>query len=144
MGEDGPWAGASVSYWHISSFYTGRQIPVSLWPYSLGSATNIACQRHCLPLSKIRLIIGGVDGWGKIAVYLASPGVQLIVAYRPAIFAAGKGKGGMFLFLFLHFHSFSSFSQSFSFISPLLSLFFSLADDKMTHKGWHVVKLQHN
>ena len=71
-------------------------------------------------------------------MYLASPGVQLIVAYRwarPAIFAAGKGKGGMFLFLFLHFHSFSSFSQSFSFISPLLSLFFSLADDKMTHKG---------
>ena len=55
---------------------------------------------------------------------LASPGVQLILAYslaRPAVLAAGKGRGGwgvggggdvgVFLFLlFLHFHLFSFFS----------------------------------
>ena len=47
-------------------------------------------------------------------MYLASPGLQLRLAYswaRPAILAAGKGRVGMFLFLlFLHCHSFSSFS----------------------------------
>ena len=58
------------------------------------------------------------------AVYLTSPGVQLILAYswaRPAILVVGKGRGGMFLFLlFLHFHSCSSF-----FPVPLFHLLYS-------------------
>ena len=51
----------------------------------------------------------------------------------------------MFLFLFLHFHSCSSF-----FPVPLFHLFylfflpFSGRRHKMTHKGWRVVKPQHN
>ena len=52
----------------------------------------------------------------------------------------------MFLFLlFLHCHSFSFLPYP-SLSSPLLSLFslFSGRRHKMTHKGWRVVKPQHN
>ena len=66
-----------------------------------------------------------VVGWCEGAVYLTSPGRQLILAYswaRPAILVVGKGRGGMFLFLlFLHFHSCSSF-----FPVPLFHLLFYL------------------
>ena len=79
-------------------------------------------------------------------------GVQLILAYswvRPAILVVGKGRRGMFLFLlFLHFHSCSSFFPVLSFISSATSsisfLPFSGRRHKMTHKGWRVVKPQHN
>ena len=92
-----------------------------------------------------------VVGRSKGVVYPASLGVQLILAYswaRPAILAAGKGRGGMFLFLlFLHFHSFSSLFPVplFHFLLSLLTLFsLSLGDNTVTHKGWRVVKPQHN
>ena len=72
----------------------------------------------------VQLILG-VVGWCEGAVYLTSPGRQLILAYswaRPAILVVGKGRGGMFLFLlFLHFHSCSSF-----FPVPLFHLLYSL------------------
>ena len=79
-------------------------------------------------------------------------GVQLILAYswaRPAILVAGKGRGGMFLFLlFLHFHSCSSFFRVplFHLLYYLFHLFspFLWGRHKMTHKGWRVVKPQHN
>ena len=85
----------------------------------------------------------GVVGWCEGAVYLTSPGRQLILAYswaRPAILVVGKGRGGMFLFLlFLHFHSCSSFFPVplfhllYPLFSPLFSLLFlfslSLGDD---------------
>ena len=97
-------------------------------------------------------------GWCEGAVYLTSPGRQLILAYswaRPAILVVGKGRGGMFLFLlFLHFHSCSSFFPAplfhllYSLFSPTLSsisfLPFSGRRHKMTLKGWRVVKPQHN
>ena len=82
---------------------------------------------------------------------LCHRGVQLILAYswaRPVVLVAGKGREVMFLFLlFLHFHSCSSF-----FPVPLFHLFcylfsflpFSGRLHKMTHKGWRVVKPQHN
>ena len=81
----------------------------------------------------------GMVGWCESAVYLTSPGVQLILAYswaRPAILVAGKDRGGMFLFL--HCHSCSSFSPV-----PFYHLFyysisflpFSGRRHKMTHKG---------
>ena len=96
--------------------------------------------------------------WCEGAVYLTSPGRQLILAYswaRPAILVVGKGRGGMFLFLlFLHFHSCSSFFPVplfhllYSLFSPTLSsisfLRFSGRRHKMTLKGWRVVKPQHN
>ena len=55
----------------------------------------------------------------------------------------------MFLFLlFLHFHSFSSFFSISLFhpstTSSICLLPFSRGRHKMTHKGWRVVKLQHN
>ena len=62
----------------------------------------------------------------------------------------GKGRGGMFLFLlFLHFHSCSSFFPVPLFhllysLSPISFLPFSGRRHKMTLKGWHVVKPQHN
>ena len=67
----------------------------------------------------------------------------------PLILVAGKGRRGMFLFLlFLHFHSCSSFFPVLSFISSAISsisfLPFSGRRHKMIHKGWRVVKPQHN
>ena len=94
-------------------------------------------------------------GWlgvAKVSCILRHRGVQLILAYswaRPAVIEAGKGRRGMFLFLlFLYFHSCSSF-----FPVPLFHLhyclfylffLFSWRRHKMTHKGWRVVKPQHN
>ena len=82
----------------------------------------------------------------------SSEATEPVLAYswaRPAILVAGKGREVMFLFLlFLYFHSCSSF-----FPVPLFHLFyissvsflpFSGRRHKMTHKGWRVVKPQHN
>ena len=58
-------------------------------------------------------------------MYLASLGVQLILAYswaKPAIVVAGKGKGECFISSVFHFHSFSSFSPV-----PLFNLLFYLS-----------------
>ena len=92
------------------------------------------------------------SGVAKVSCILHHWGVQLILAYswaRPAILIAGKGRGGIFfissvssisfLFLFLPCPSLSSFLLS------LLSLLpFSGRWHKMTHKGWHIIKPQHN
>ena len=93
-------------------------------------------------------------GGAKVSCILCHWGVQVILAYswaRPAILVTGKGRGGMFLFLlFLPFHSCFSFffSLFLSFISSTISsisfLPFSGRWLKMTHKGWHVIKPQHN
>ena len=107
----------------------------------------------CFSLSLICLSLS--SGWlaeAKVSCILCYQGIQLILAYswaRPATLAAGGGRGGMFLlFLFLHFHSFSSFSPvplfHSSTISSISFLPFSRRRHKMTHKGWCVVKPQHN
>ena len=87
----------------------------------------------------------------KVLCILRRQGFQLILAYswaRPAILIECKNRGGMFLFLLcLHFQSCSSF-----FLVPLFHLlFYSISflpfsgrHHKMTHKGWHIVKPQHN
>ena len=90
------------------------------------------------------------SGGAKVSCILRHWGVQLILAYswaRPVILVAGKGRGNVFissvsplsfLFLFLPCPSLSSLLLS------LLSLFsFSGRRNKMTHKGWGVVKPQH-
>ena len=87
-----------------------------------------------------------------VSCILRHRGVHLKLAYswaRPAILIAGKGRGGMFLFLlFLHFHSCSYFFPNRRFhllyISSISFLPFSGRRHKMTHKGWRVVKPQHN
>ena len=110
---------------------------------------------HILGLKKKLLILKWVGGWSggaKVSCTSGHRGVQLILAYswaRPAILVAGKGRRGMFLFLlFLHFHSCSSFFPVLSFIySTISSISFlpvSGRRHKMTHKGWCVVKPQHN
>ena len=62
-------------------------------------------------MSRIDIFITlGWSGAAKVLCILRHRGVQLRLAYRPAIFVAGKDRGAMFLFLlFLHFHSCSSF-----------------------------------
>ena len=69
-------------------------------------------------------------------MYLASPGrptVELILAYRPAVLAAGKGRGGMFLFLVSSLSFIFPFLLCPSLLSTLLSLLslfsLSLGDD---------------
>ena len=92
------------------------------------------------------------SGGVKVSCILHHRGVQLTLAYswaRPAILVAGKGRGGMFLFFcFFTFIPvpFSSLSLSFfsSNISSICFLPFSGKRHKMTHKGWGVVKPQHN
>ena len=99
--------------------------------------------------------IRGWSGGAKMSCTLQYWGVQLILAYswaRSAILEAGKGRGVMFLFLY--FFCFFTFipvplsSLSISFISSTISsisfLPFSGRRHKMTHKGWRVVKPQHN
>ena len=76
-------------------------------------------------------------------------GVQLILAYnwaRPVTLVAGKGRGGMFYFFcFFTFILVRLSYLSLSFISSTISFLpFSGRRHKMTHKGWRVVKPQHN
>ena len=68
---------------------------------------------------------------------------------RPAILLAGKGRGGCFYFFcFFTFIPVPLSSLTLSFISSTISsisfLPFSGRRHKMTHKGWRVVKPQHN
>ena len=92
----------------------------------------------------------GLLGEAKVLCILRHWGIQLISAYswaRPASHVAGKGRRGMFLFLlFLHFHSFSPFSlvPLFHHLYYLYYLSSSLGDNKVTQKGWRVIKPQHN
>ena len=110
-------------------------------------ANIFSLHRGPLPISE--------RGWSdvvKLSCILGHWGVQLILAYswaRPAILVASKGRGGMFLFLlFLHFHSCSPSSLSLSFIFCTISsasfLPFSGRRHKMIHKGWRVIKPEHN
>ena len=94
----------------------------------------------------------GVVGWCEGVVYLISPGRPTDIGLqleRPAILVAGKGRGGMFYF-FCFFTiipvplSFLFLSFISSTISSLSFLPFSGRRHKMTHKGWRVVKRQHN
>ena len=88
----------------------------------------------------------------RCCVAYVTRGVQLILAYswaRPAILVAGKGRGGIFYFFyFFTFIPVPLSSLSIFFISSTISsvsfLPFSGRQHKMTHKGWRVVKPQHN
>ena len=87
----------------------------------------------------------------KVSCILRHRGVQLILAYSCARLAilAGKGRGKCFYF-FCFFSSipFPLSSLTLSFISSTISsisfLPFPGRQLKMIHKGWHVVKPQHN
>ena len=100
----------------------------------------------CLPITL------GWSGGAKVSCILRHRGVQLILAYswaRPAILVAGKGRWGIFLFLLFLSLSFLFLSSLFlslisSTISSITFLPFSGRWHKMTHKGWRVVKPQHN
>ena len=100
---------------------------------------------------KFQDIYWGWSGVAKVSCILRHQGIQLILAYswaRPAVLAAGMGRGGMFnffcVFTFIHF-PLSPLSLSFiSTISSISLLPFSGRRHKMTHKGWRVVKPQHN
>ena len=123
--------------------------------YSAGQGLKIIAQDKTVFNQRLAFFFsyfsakGGRLGAAKVSCILCYRGVQLILSYswaRPAILVAGKGRGGMFLLLlFLDFHYGSS---SFSFISSTISsisfLSFSGRRHKMTHKGWCVVKPQHN
>ena len=104
---------------------------------------------------KFALDVGG--GWGvsgvaKVSCILRHRGVQLILAYswaRLAILAAGKGRRECFYFFcfFLYIPvplSFLCLSFIFSTISSISFLPFSGKRHNMTHKGWRVVKPQHD
>ena len=94
----------------------------------------------------------GWSGVAKVSCILRHWGIQLILAYswtRPAILVVGKGRGGMFYFFcFFTFIPVPVSSLSLFFISSTVSsisfLPFSGRRHKMTHKGWCVVKPQHN
>ena len=94
----------------------------------------------------------GWSGGAKVSCILRHRGVQLILAYnwaRPVTLVAGKGRGGMFYFFcFFTFILVRLSYLSLSFISSTISsisfLPFSGRRHKMTHKGWRVVKPQHN
>ena len=89
---------------------------------------------------------------GALRMVRCGEGVQLILAYswaRPAILVAGKGKGECFYFFcFFTFFPVPLSLLSLSFISSIISsipfLPFSGRRYEMTHKGWRVVKPQHN
>ena len=88
----------------------------------------------------------------KMSCIFRHQGVQLILAFswaRLAILVAGKGRGECFYF----FCFFSFIPVPPSFPVPLFHLLYSLfclflpfsgRQHKMTHKGWLVVKPQHN
>ena len=94
------------------------------------------------------------SGWSdgvKVSCILRHRGVQLILAYiwsRPAILVAGKGRGECFYFFcFFTFIPVPLSSLFLSFISTISSISFLPSFGrwhKMTHKGWRVVKPQHN
>ena len=95
------------------------------------------------------------EGWlgvAKVLCILCHWGIQLISAYswaRLAILVAGKGRRECFYFFcFFPFIPVSLSSLPLSFISSTMSsiyfLPFSERWHKMTHKGWCVVKPQHN
>ena len=93
----------------------------------------------------------GWSGGAKVSCILCHLGVQLILAYswaRPAILVAGKGREVIYFFCFFTFIPVPLSSQSLSFISSAISsvsfLPFFGRRHKMTHKGWRVVKPQHN
>ena len=91
-------------------------------------------------------------GRGKGVVYVMSPGrptdIGLQLA-RPAVLEADNcGGGWMFLFLLFTVIHFPLSPLSLSFISSAISSISLLPSSgkqhKMTHKGWHVAKPQHN
>ena len=131
---------AAISYTECDFCLTGWQFPFR----------NHVKESH--NASFLETIFGGWSGGAKVSCTSGHWGAQLILAYswaRPAILVAGKDRRGMFLFLlFLHFHSCSSFFPVLSFISSTISsisfLPVSGRRHKMTHKGWCVVKPQHN
>ena len=92
------------------------------------------------------------SGVAKVSCILRHQGVKLIFAYslaRLAILVAGKGRVGKVFISSVSSLSFIFISPlSFSFISSTLSsisfLPFSGRWHKMTHKGWPVIKPQHN
>ena len=92
----------------------------------------------------------GVVGCGKDVVYITSLRRPAdIMAYswaRLAILVAGKRRRGCFYFIcFFAFIPVPLSFLSFSFISSSISFLpFSGRRHKMTHKGWGVVKPQHN
>ena len=97
------------------------------------------------------LLRKGWSGGAKVSCILCHLGVQLILAYswaRPAILVAGKGREVIYFFCFFTFIPVPLSSLSLSFISSAISsvsfLPFSGRRHKMTHKGWRVVKPQHN
>ena len=152
------WVDASLNL-NSSSILLWRLImKYFLWSFSLFCCFKKGCcklvpgKRMCTstgyPHRGLSLPRGG---GAKVSCILRHWGVQLILAYswaRTAVLVAGKGRGGMFLYLlFLHFHSCSSFSV------PLFHLFYYLfylissflwEMTQMIHKGWRVVKPQHN
>ena len=99
---------------------------------------------------------GFQSSWGggaKVSCILCHWGVQLILAYswaRPAILVVDKGRGGecFYFFCFFSFIPVPLSSLFLSFISSIISSFsflpFSGRQHKLTRKGWHVVKPQHN
>ena len=94
---------------------------------------------------------GGWSGWAKILYILCHRGVQLFLACsltRPAILVAGKGSERMFsFFCFSTFIPVPHSSLTLSFISTISSISFlpfSGRQYKLTHKGWRVIKPQHN
>ena len=103
-----------------------------------GEIGKIICWYHFLSAAMMGREARSSEGF----VHLTSSGHPTNIGLswaRPAILVAGKSRGGIFLFiLFLHFHSCSSFFSSISFLS------FSGRRHKMAHKGWHVIKCQHN
>ena len=112
-------------------------------------AIEVRLYHTFLPNNVIHMLSGGA----KVSCILRHWDVQLILAYswaRPAILVAGKGRGGNVFFFFFFFFFFLFFVVFFSSISSLSFLFlfsfipFSGRRYKMTHKGWGVVKPQHN
>ena len=118
--------------------------------FSVDMCKNI--QYLVLPTAWVFSFLRGWSGGAKVSCILRHRGVQLILAYnwaRPVTLVTGKGRGGMFYFFcFFTFILVRLSYLSLSFISSTISsisfLPFSGRRHKMTHKGWRVVKPQHN
>ena len=81
MGEDGPWAGASVSHWHISSYIQGWQLLVILFqlspfmgfifftlvfkefPHFLLLHQNKDHHGFCLFIARCMIVVGYLSFW---------------------------------------------------------------------------------